>query len=364
MRDIIELFSQIEDPRVSGRCLHKLSEVLFISFCAIISNAEDCEDIVVYAKERIDWFKEYIELPNGIPSHDTFNRVLRIVRPESLQLLLGDDGSRLVDSVVGKLVSLDGKKMRGTSPKGKENNGLFVLSAWVGEDRACMGQVKVEDKSNEITAIPLLIKSLELAGSTVSIDAIGCQVEIAGLILESKADYLLSVKENQGELFEELSDGFTWLNSETRDETRDFGHGRYETRSCQTAKAQDFLSPKMLERWPGIKTLVRIEAKRTENGVTTVQQRYYISSSTQEASYYNRNVRLHWSIENNLHWHLDVTFGEDACRTRKDHAPQNLNTLRKVALQRMARMDDKLSLKKRRYKASLDQAYLQKIIGK
>ena len=357
-----EIFSKVQDPRVKSKCLHKLSDILFIAFCTLLSNGEDFEDMVEFGHQRREWLEEILELPNGIPSHDTFNRVLQLIEPEELTICLGEDASVLIDRVKGKLISFDGKKMRGVSPCSKGNRGLYILSAWVNENRICLGQQKVEDKSNEITAIPDLIDALDLEGSTVSIDAIGCQVDIALKIIEASADYLLAVKANQGNLFDEISDKYIWQNCKSYDETWEYDHGRYEVRKCQIVSASEFLSPSLLAKWEGIKTLVRIDSQRTIKDVTTSQTRYYISSEEQIVAYYNNAVRGHWGIENLLHWHLDITFKEDANRARSGFAPQNLNILRKMALHRISNMKDKLSLKKRRYRASMNLKYLEKII--
>lgn len=361
-RTVQELFSTVQDPRVEFRCMHKLTDILFIAFCTLLSNGEDFADMVEFGHQRREWLEGILELPNGIPSHDTFNRVLQLVDPEELTTCLGTDASLLIDSVKGKLISFDGKKMRGVSPTSKGNSGLYILSAWVNEHRICLGQQKVEGKSNEITVIPNLIDALDLEGSTVSIDAIGCQVNIATKIKESLADYLLAVKGNQGNLLDEISDDYIWQSCKSYDETWEYDHGRYEIRKCQIAPASEFLSPALLEKWVGIKTLVKIQSERTINGVTTSQTRYYISSQERQVNYYNQAVRSHWGIENLLHWHLDVTFNEDANRARTGFAPQNLNILRKMALHRISNMSDNLSLKKRRYRASMNVQYLKKVI--
>ncbi len=364
MQDLVErIFSKVDDPRVKSRCLHRLQDILFIAFCTLLSNGEDFEDMVEFGEQRLEWLEEVLELPNGIPSHDTFNRVLQIVDPQELVVMLAKDAEELIESVRGKLISFDGKKMKGVSPKSRGNKGLYVLSAWVGENRLCIGQRKVQDKSNEITAIPELIETLDLRGSTVSIDAIGCQTGIAEKILESGADYLLAVKQNQGSLYEEVCDDFTWKSSKEIDETWEYDHGRYEKRKCRIVAAQEVLTPDTLNRWEGIKTVVKVVSERTIDGVTSLQSRFYISSEAKEPAYYNAAVRGHWSIENHLHWHLDVTFDEDANRSRTGNAPQNLNVLRKMALQRISRMNDKLSLKKRRFRASMNVDYLRKVAG-
>jgi len=360
---IDNLFSKIEDPRVEGRCLHKLKDILFIALCTLLSNGEDYEDMVEFANQRHEWLKEILELPNGIPSHDTFNRVLQIIEPEQLMNSLQADGELLIKSVQGQLVSFDGKKLRGVSPKSRGNKGVYILSAWVNEHRICIGQKRVKDKSNEIEAIPDLIDMLDLEGSTVSIDAIGCQVDIAKKIIEAKANYLLAVKKNQKDLYEEISDDFTWAGVQEFNETWEYDHGRYETRQCYIVPASEFLSPIQLERWIGVKTLVKIVAQRTIDNVTSSQTRYYISSAAEDNTFYNENVKGHWGIENHLHWHLDISFNEDASRSRRGHAPENLNILRKMALHRISKAKDKLSLKKRRFRASMNIDYLKKIIG-
>ena len=356
------IFSDISDPRVENRCLHLLEDVLFIAFCTLLSNGEDFEDMVEFGKQRLDWLESVLELPNGIPSHDTFNRVLQRVDPDFLGACLSKDASHLVDKMKDKLISLDGKKLKGVSPKSRGNRGLYILSAWVSEHKLCIGQKKVGNKSNEVTAIPELLDCLDLEGSTVSIDAIGCQTNIVSKIIDAKAHYLLAVKQNQGHLFDEISDDFLWKNTPIYDHTWEYDHGRFETRKCQIMKAAALLSPEMLNKWKSINTIVKITSERTIDEITTTQSRYYISSDQQEARFYNTAVRNHWSIENHLHWHLDITFNEDANRSRTGFAPENLNILRKMALQRISKINDKLSLKKRRFRASMNTNYLEKII--
>jgi len=361
--EITRIFSKVDDPRVELRCLHRLRDILFIAFCTLLSNGEDFEDMVEFGEQRLEWLEQLLELPNGIPSHDTFNRVLQLIDPKQLSVCLAEDAEKLIASLEGKLVSFDGKKMKGVSPKSRGNKGLFILSAWVGEHRLCIGQQKVSDKSNEITAIPDLIDTLDLRGSTISIDAIGCQIEIAEKILGAEADYLLAVKKNQGALYDEMTDEFTWKSANELNQTWEYDHGRYEVRKCQIASAKDFLTTDLRNKWKGINTLVKIVSERMIEGVTTSRTRFYISSEEKQAAYYNATVRGHWSIENHLHWHLDVTFKEDANRSRKGNAPQNLNILRKMALHRISKMKDNLSLKKRRYRASMNIDYLRKIVG-
>ena len=358
-----DIFDQVRDPRVQGRCLHKLSDILFIALCTLISNGEDSIDMVSFATERESWLREILELPHGIPSDDTFRRVLQMVDPESLNEVLVLQGSSFLDNYKDKLISIDGKKLKGSSPKSKGNKGLYILNAWVSANGLCIGQSKVEDKSNEITAIPELLDKLEIKGSIISIDAIGCQVEIARKIIEKEADYLLSVKGNQKDLHEEIKESFSFMHSIDHAEQWEYDHGRYETRSCKLLSAKEAFSPNLQKKWPEAKTLVEIKATRTILDVTTTSSRYYISSQDEtSAMKYNAMVRNHWSIENQLHWHLDVTFREDDSRIRIKNAPINLNILRKIALQKIKQFDDKSSLKKRRFRASLNIEYLTKLL--
>lgn len=319
--------------------------------------------MVEFANQGLNWLESILELANGIPSHDTFNRVLQIVDCKLLTNKISKDGAELIEGVKDKLVSFDGKKIRGSSKPSRKNKGLYILNAWVGENKLCIGEKKVADKSNEITAIPQLIDELDLKGSLVSIDAMGCQVDIAEKIVGASADYLLAVKGNQDGLLEEISDEINWINAAQKDETWEYDHGRYEVRKCQVVSASKALLPQTIEKWKDVKSIVKIEAQRQINDVTSSKTRYYISSVEKEPAYFNKMVQRHWNIENHLHWHLDVTFNEDASRSRKGNAPINLNILRKMALYRISKMTDKLSFKKRRYRASMNPNYLFKLLN-
>jgi predicted transposase YbfD/YdcC len=364
---IATILREIPDPRVAGRCLHLLEDILFISLCCVIAGGEDFEDMVVFGNEKHKWLLQYITLPNGIPSHDTFNRLFQLIDNELFSECLGKHGKTLLESITGKQVCLDGKKIRGVSPSSRGNKGLYTLNAWVAENRICIGQRKVEDKSNEITAIVPLLESLDITGSTVSTDAMGTQKEVATTIIDCGADYFLALKKNQGSLFEEVEELFTAakgvevLCSEVQWE---YDHGRYETRKCSIISAEKELDPDVRREWKELKTLVRIDAQRTIKAVTTNEIRYYIASGkTSNPLYYNGLGRGHWGIENHLHWHLDVTFKEDASRARTGNAPLNLAVLRKTALQLIAQRTEKISFKKRRYRAALNDEYLEDILN-
>ncbi len=269
--EIKKLFSPIKDPRVINCSDHKLIDILFIAFCTLLSNGEDFEDMVEFWEQRLDWLEEILELPNGIPSLDTFNRGLQLIKPDEFTKVLESDAADPLESVKGKLISFDGKKMGGVSPNSKGNPGLYILSAWV--NGLSIGQKKVEDKSNKITAPPKLIDSLELEGSVVSIDAIGCQVDIADRIVEAKADFLLAVKANQGSLLEEVSDFFNWKDVEGINDSWEYDHGRFKTRICKIKGASNLLSPEMMEKWAKVKTVIEVVAERTEKGIRSLGYR-------------------------------------------------------------------------------------------
>jgi len=358
-----DLFSTVSDPRVQGRCLHKLSDILFIALCTLTANGDDSIDMVSFGLEREEWLRQIIELPNGIPSDDTFRRVLQMIEPEGLIKVLERDGQSFLDNYKDKLINIDGKKIKGVNPKSRGNHGLFILSAWVSDYGICIGQEKVADKSNEITAIPKLLDKIDVAGSTISIDAIGCQSEIAADIVSKDADYLLALKLNQKNLAEQIEEAFTHTKHTDHAEQWEYGHGRYETRSCTTLPIKDILSPDLIEKWSSAKQAIRVTATRVIGDISSTRSRYYLSSHDKKsAMQFNAMVRKHWSIENQLHWHLDVTFNEDTSRVRTKNSAENMNILRKMALQIVKRKTDKSSFKKRRFRASLNADYLTELL--
>lgn len=363
MNNVHTFFQKISDPRVTNRCLHRLDEVLFIAFCTLICNGEDFEDMAAFGKERKEWLKQHIDLPNGIPSHDTFNRVLQIIDPFELSDFLAEDASALLDHISEGLVSFDGKKLRGESPKSQGTKGLFLLNAWVNKGGFCIGQERVDDKSNEITAIPKLLDRLPLKGATVRVDAIGAQREIAEKVIEKEADYCLALKANQPTLLEFADQEESWEAASSSLITEEKGHGREEKRACRALPATALYPPAILESWKGLKTVIRLDSERKIGDKIEYNTRYYISSQTLSLKEHSLQIREHWGIENRLHWHLDVTFGEDACRARSGNAAENLSVLRKIALQRIRQMKTKLSLKKRRFSASLSTDYLEEVLG-
>lgn len=360
---VTNLFSFVDDPRVQGRVKHELKDILFIALCTVLANGEDYEDMVEFARQREAWLRQIIDLDNGIPSHDTFNRVFQLIDPEQFSQCLGEDARLLIGQFKDQLIQFDGKKLRGHDPTSRGNAGLYLLNAWVSEHQLCIGQVEVGKKTNEIKAIPELIERLDLTGATVSIDAIGCQADIAQQLIKKEADYILSVKGNQKALLEQCQESFKIHQHQTHEISWSYDHGRYETRRAFIVSASGMFSPELADKWVGAGTIIRLESERTLNGVTSCETRYYISShTTKTPEWFNTAIRAHWSIENQLHWHLDVSFAEDASRARRGFAAQNLSILRKLAINRIKQMQTKLSLKKRRFRASLNFDYLLEVL--
>lgn len=361
---IKEYISKVIDPRVEGRCSHLLSDILIIGLCTYLSKGEDYEDMVLFTETKGHLLPELLLLPNGVPSYDTFRRVFKIIDNQSLKSCLTAHGHDILSVLSEKQIVLDGKKLKGSSPQSKGNSGLYIVNAWVSENRLCIGQAKVESKSNEITAIPELLQELDITDSVVSIDAMGCQSAIAQQILQQGGNYFLAVKGNQKDLFEQIIDSFSLETPKTMKQEFEYDHGRFETRKCSILPAKKFLSEPLLAKWAEVNTIVQVKSSRQINDHNSEETRYYISNESEtNPLYYNKLARGHWSIENQLHWHLDVTFKEDNCRVREGNAPENLSLLRKLALQMMTQMDDKLSIQKRRTKAAFDTKYLKKILN-
>jgi predicted transposase YbfD/YdcC len=273
-------------------------------------------------------------------------------------------GRSILDILSEKQIILDGKKLKGVSPKSRGNKGLFIVNAWVAENKLCIGQGRVEGKSNEITAIPKVLKEIDITDAVVTIDAIGCQKEITQQICRQNGHYMLSVKKNQKELYEDIECAFKSNQAISSNDNWEYNKGRLENRKCSILNAEETLLAEVFKEWFGLKTIVKIEATRIINKKTKVEVKYYISDEeNSNPLYFSKLSRGHWGIESHLHWHLDVTFGEDDSRIRTANAPENLTTLRKLALQIITHTDDKLSLKKRRVKAGFDIEYLKKLVN-
>jgi predicted transposase YbfD/YdcC len=366
---LFDSLSQVPDPRLDRTKLHQLADILVIAVCATICAAETWEEIAEFGRAKEGWFKKFLALPNGIPSHDTFRRVFLRLNPKKFQesFLVWVRG--VAHLVGGEVVAIDGKQVRGArTPDGKE--GLRLVSAWACEQRLVLGQLKTEEKSNEITAIPLLLELLELRGCIVTIDAMGCQREVAAQIIEQGADYVLSLKGNQGLLHEEVEEYFAWAErANFKDLEYDYcatlekDHGRIEGRRCWVTEDTGWFTEKA--EWAGLRSFVMVEAEREVLGqAASVERRYFISSLAADAKQALRAVRGHWQVENSLHWVLDVAFREDGCRTRTGNAPENLATLRHIAVNLLKQERScKLGIKSKRLKAGWDEGYMLKVLN-
>jgi predicted transposase YbfD/YdcC len=364
---VIDYLEAINDPRRTkyGNIRHKLIDIIVIAFTATLCGYEDYEEMEELGRLKLDFFKSFLELPNGIPDESAFRRVLQCLNPRELQeglenWLIDIKARKKEEGGGARLVNIDGKTIRGS--------GFHVVSAWIGEHGLTLGQLTTEEKSNEIKAVPKLLDSLDVRGDVVTADAMSCQKEIAKKIREKGADYALAVKENQKGLYEDIKDYFEGMESgEIREMPEDVwqgeeerGHGRVEKREIRTVTGLDWLGSR--EAWEGLTTIVQYRTFRKEKGKETVQtDRYYISSGDFSADEFLKYIRGHWSVENQLHWMLDIVFREDECRVRTGNAALNLNILRKMALHRLKKMrveKKRVSAKRRMMYAALDSDFL------
>jgi predicted transposase YbfD/YdcC len=369
---LIEHLEQVSDPRLERTKRHKLIDILVIAVCATVCGAEAWTEMEEFGEAKESWFRRFLELPNGIPSHDTFRRVFMLLQPSEFQNSFLSWVKELARVVEAELINIDGKHLRGSRSRqdkrdGKE--GLRMVSAWAAEQRLVLGQVKTQERSNEITAIPTLLAMLEIAGCIVTIDAMGCEKEIAAQITSQEADYMLSLKGNQGTLHKDVADYFQWAEqtgfkdieySFTEQVEKD--HGRIEQRRCWTTEDVEWLTQK--EAWAGLKSIVMVESRREVIGqAATTERRYFISSLAADATEALRCVRGHWAIENSLHWVLDVSFREDECRIRAANATENMAILRHLVLNLLKQERScKRGIKTKRLKAGWDESYLLKVL--
>ncbi len=360
--DLQKIFSEVPDFRKQRRKLHNLSDILLLSLCAVISGADDFSDIASYGKEKKDFLSKFLALPNGIPSHDTINRVFRYLETKAFENCLVKWSTEILSGLDFYQVNIDGKVLRATAKSGQKKSGLCLISAWVSEHNLSLGQFKTLEKSNEKTAIPELIETLDIKGSIVSIDAIACSSSIGSQILDKEADYLLALKQNNKGLYEQVSE---WMQSRKesfdKDQQQDFGSGRIETRTCFVTQNLTFLEE--LNQWRGISSVIMIEAQQEKDGVITQQTRYYLSSKKADAFFFNKAIRNHWQIENTLHWQLDVTFLEDRQRVQINNAAENMATLRKMSLQLLLKEKGSNSVKTTRKKAAWNNQVLLKVLS-
>jgi len=340
MKAIEKHFGQITDPRVERTKEHKLVDIIAIALCAVICGAENWVDVELYGNSKLAWLTTFLELPDGIPSHDTFGRVFRRIDAEEFQKVFFEWVIAVNDLIQGQIINIDGKCLRGSDDKGVGKRAIYMVSAWASENEIVLGQRKVDEKSNEITAIPELLKILSISGCIVTIDAMGTQTEIAQTIVDAKAGYALSVKENQGHLFEDIAYLFTVDQAQNFKyaaldyaKTTNSGHGRIDIRECWSTSNPEYLKLiRNLENWAGLQSIAMIISTRTIGEVQTKHVRYYITTLPSDAKHILHVVRRHWAIENELHWVLDVAMNEDHNRVHKDQAPENMAVLRHAAL--------------------------------
>jgi predicted transposase YbfD/YdcC len=336
--NLLSHFSIIRDPRRQCGKRHKLAKIFCIAVCAIMSGAESWVEVEMFGKAKEDWLSGFMDLENGIPSHDTFGRVFGVIDPEEFQICFSNWVESLRKHVNKEVVAIDGKTLRRSFDKANEQLPFHIVSAWAHENELSLGQVQIDKKSNEIKAIPKLLKLLALEGCIVTLDAMGCQKEISKQIRAKKADYVLILKSNHKNLYrrakaffaEHEKSEFKTLQHEFC-QTKSKSHGRYEERAYYLTTEINCLNP--CEGWTDLQSLGMVKATRTVNGKTSTQTRFFISSLTEALiDDFARAVRCHWGIENKVHWILDVCLREDQSRVRKNYAAQNLAALRKIAL--------------------------------
>lgn len=366
---IADHFVGLSDPRMQAKTQHKLLDMVTIAVLAAISGADGWSDVEIYGRTKEKWLRRFLELPHGIPSHDTFGRVFALLDPEEFRACFRCWMQAVFEVSAGEVVPIDGKTLRRSHDASANKAALHLVSAWAAENGAVLGQVATEEKSNEITAIPELIRKLELAGCIVTIDAMDCQTEIAREIRQNKADYVLAAKGNQERLCERVQDTFDHYEEHeaaghqfSYHETFERNRGRDERRMCWSVPAPEWIDPE--GRWQDLRSVGMVVCERTAGGETTVETRYYVSSLESDAAELARAVRSHWLIENSLHWVLDVVFREDDSRMRVGHSAQNFAVVRHLALNLLKQEKTlKVGTKAKRMKAAMDDSYLLEVLS-
>ncbi len=361
-----DCFGDLADPRVEGRCAHKLLDIIIIAICAVLCGADSWVGIETVGKAKEAWFRRFLKLEHGIPSHDTFGYVFARINHKEFQQRFMHWVEMVFAVSKGQVVALDGKTLRGSHDRLLGKKAIHLVSAWASENGLILGQRKVADKSNEVTAIPELLRLLDVSGCIVTIDAMGCQTKIAQAIRDEKADYILQVKGNQGNLRQDIADWFSYGDKHGfEDMACDFdkrtnkSRGRIEIRKCwvlNDPKAFEYI--RHYQGWADLRSLIRIQRERRHNGQIRHQTAYYISSLDTSAAVILQATRRHWTIENSYHWVLDVTFGEDHSRIRDGESSENMATLRAIAMNLLKRDPSKSSLRQKRFRAAMNNDFL------
>jgi predicted transposase YbfD/YdcC len=364
---LVDAFSSLEDPRIERNKRHKLIDIIVLSICAVVSGSDGWESIEEFGKNKLDWLRQWIALENGVPSHDCIARVISRLEPTEMSRCFALWVKSVAELTEGEIIAIDGKTARHSYNRKGKLGAIHMVSAWANQAGMSLGQVKTAEKSNEITAIPVLLEMLEIKGCIITIDAMGCQTNIAEKIIEKKADYVLAVKDNQKLLHEAITDYFKEAKAANNPalcqlhchEDINAGHGRIERRSFYLSTNLDTLPD--ASRWRGLKSIGMVESERTIDGKTSIDQRYYICSIT-EVEHFSHAARKHWGVENSLHWVLDVVFREDDSRIRTGYAPENFNVMRQLAINLLNKDASKGSVKKKRFRAALSDDFRENVV--
>jgi len=366
-----ECFGEMADPRVVGRCDHVLSDIILVAVCAVLSGAESWSEVEQLGESKLEWLKRYLALPAGIPSHDTFGRVFRLLDAEAFQerFMGWVEGTFAVDR--GQVSVVDGKTARGSRDSYRGQDAIHLVSAFAQASGLLLGQRKVDAKSNEMTGVPELLKTLFIKGCIVTVDALNCQKDIAQTIIERGADYVFALKGNHPQLHQEVMDWFDWAQARHfRDidhpfaQTVNKGHGRLEIRQCYAlADPGAFQALAYYDGWAGLHSIAVVYRERRLPDRTQTETAYFLSSLPADAERILDATRAHWSVENTFHWTLDVTFAEDASPVRLENAPENFAVLRHIAFNLLKRHPSKASLKRTRYRAALDDTFRLQLLS-